>query len=174
MWYAGQLGGDCSLGIKGNSPSMTPSVACPDRRGWSSILMPSNMMHVSHCFPTERSSSDTRPVAISIKIQSDWARKEKSCRNIKENVKSSVWHSSFSTVEEKKNLKWKKYSESGELQCKQRLPQSPQCQWQISIIKGGKLSQQSPVTIRVQRKLHVHDPTGEFSSLRNSLGKGGG
>lgn len=66
-------------------------------------------MHVSHCFPTERSSSDTRPVAISIRIQSDWARKEKSCRNIKENVKSSVWHSSFSTVEEKKKLKWKKY-----------------------------------------------------------------
>lgn len=33
------------------------------------------MMHVSDCSPAERRSSDTRPVAISIRIRSDRARK---------------------------------------------------------------------------------------------------
>lgn len=58
-----------------DSPSRTPSVACPDRRGWSSIFMPSSMMHVSDCSPVERRSSDTRPVAISIRTPSDRTRK---------------------------------------------------------------------------------------------------
>lgn len=57
-----------------DSPSRTPSVACPDRMGWSSILMPSSMMHVSDGSLAERRSSDTRPVAISIRTRWQSAR----------------------------------------------------------------------------------------------------
>ncbi len=96
-----------SLQEQEDSPSMTPSVACPDRRGWSSIFMPSSMMHVSDCSPADRRSSDTRPVAISIRTRSD--RTSKSCDTLQtfcsagrsededgkpvESVLSSVWHS---------------------------------------------------------------------------------
>lgn len=31
-------------------PSITPSVACPDRSGWSSIFIPSNIFKYSHCY----------------------------------------------------------------------------------------------------------------------------
>lgn len=99
-----QWSAEVSTAGERDSPSMTPSVACPDRRGWSSILMPSSMMHVSDCSPAERRScSDTRPVAISIRIRSDLTRKSRGTQKLSGGSArsrlgtcwkrlSSVWH----------------------------------------------------------------------------------
>lgn len=69
--------------VRGNSPSMTPSVACPERRGWSSIFMPSNMMLDWGCCPAERRSCETRPVAMSTRTESVRRGKCKSCWHAK-------------------------------------------------------------------------------------------
>lgn len=50
----------------GNSPSSTPSVAGPERRGWSSILMPSSILAQSGGPRGKHLSKDSGPVAMSM------------------------------------------------------------------------------------------------------------
>lgn len=50
----------------GNSPSSTPNVAGPERRGWSSILIPSSIFEQSDWPRVKHLSKDSGPVAISM------------------------------------------------------------------------------------------------------------
>lgn len=50
----------------GNSPSSTPNVAGPERRGWSSILIPSSIFEQSDWPRVKHLSKDSGPVAMSM------------------------------------------------------------------------------------------------------------
>lgn len=167
---------------------MTPSVACPDRRGWSSSLMPSSMMLVWGCCPAERRSCGTRdllqrPHETESVLERENEKKKKVFK-VKEKprpaCRASLWHRGCSAERERE-----RGGKKDQLQRMQKV-------WMPAKVTAHtksrralvvsenpeqirKVCEQSPVRSRTRRERRVHKPSGGFLCTGSgSLGGRGG